>query len=404
VSASVGRAQRAEGERRPEGSSERLVAIDWLRGFVMMVMAVDHASVIFNAGRTAIDSPYPIEAFLEAAWVPGSPLPAAQFFTRWITHLCAPTFLFLSGTSLALSTASRAARGVSSLAIDRHLVARGLVLIALDAFWIAVLPSLAIGHYVLALQVLFAIGTSLCAMALLRHLPAPALVALAVGWLVGGEWITRAQAPIGASAHGLSAVLLAPGTVGPAGIAYPVFGWLAMMMLGWAFGSHLLALRRQGLPASTAAPRCAAVGAAALALFAVVRGANGYGNMALLRDDGSLIQWLHVAKYPASLAFSALELGLMALLLAALLALQARLSGAPSARNPFLVLGRAALFFYLLHFLLLGVGATVLGLAGRGGLEHTYAAAAAVVVVLYPACLWYGRYKAAHPDGIAQYI
>ena len=385
-------------------AKERLVAIDWLRGFVMMVMAVDHASVIFNAGRTAIDSPYPIEAFLEPAWVPGTSLPAAQFFTRWITHLCAPTFLFLSGTSLALSTAGRAARGVTPLAIDRHLVARGLVLIALDACWIAVLPSLAIGHYVLALQVLFAIGTSLCAMALLRHLPARALVALAFGWLAGGELVTRAIAPIGESAHGWSAVLLAPGRAGPAGIAYPTLGWLAMMMLGWAFGAYLLALRRRGLPASTVAPRCAAVGAGSLVLFAIARGANGYGNMALFRDDGSLIQWLHVAKYPPSLAFSALELGLMALLLAAFLALQARLAEPPRARNPFLVLGRAALFFYLLHFLLLGVGATAFGLAGRGGLVHTYVAALLVVVALYPACLWYGRYKAAHPDGIAQYI
>jgi uncharacterized membrane protein len=386
------------------GSGERLVAIDWLRGFVMMVMAVDHASVIFNAGRTAIDSPYPIAAFLEPAWIPGMALPAAQFFTRWITHLCAPTFLFLSGTSLALSTAGRAARGVSARAIDRHLVARGLVLIALDALWIAVLPSLAIGHYVLALQVLFAIGTSLCAMALLRHLPVGVLVALALGWLAGGELVTRALAPVGQSAHGLSAVLLAPGSAGPAGIAYPTLGWLAMMMLGWAFGLHLVALRRRGVPASAAAPRCAAVGVAALALFAVVRAANGYGNMALYRDDGSLIQWLHVCKYPASLVFSALELGLMSLLLAGLLVVQARLAGPPRARNPFLVLGKAALFFYLLHFLVLGVGATALGLAARGGLVHTYVAAVAAVVALYPACLWYGRYKAAHPGGLTQYI
>jgi uncharacterized membrane protein len=386
------------------GPSERLVAIDWLRGLVMVLMAVDHASVMFNGGRTAIDSPYPIEAFFEPAWLPGSPMSTAQFFTRWITHLCAPTFLFLSGTSLALSTAGRAARGVSSLAIDRHLVARGLVLIALDALWFSLGPSAQIGHYVMVFQVLYAIGLSLCAMALLRHLPSALLVALALGWLAAGEAITLAIAPAGASARGVAALLLAPGRVGPAGVAYPALAWLAMMMLGWAFGSHLLAQRRSGLPASAAAPRCAAVGVAALALFAVVRGANGYGNMALLRDDGSLIQWLHVAKYPASLAFSALELGLMALLLAALLALQARLSRPARARNPFLVLGRAALFFYLLHFPLLGVAATALGLAGRGGLEHTYAAAAAVVVALYPACLWYGRYKAAHPGGFTQYI
>src|SRR5215468_11164824 len=126
-------------------SKERLVAIDWLRGLVMMVMAVDHASVVFNAGRTALDSPYPIEAFFEPAWTPGTALPAAQFFTRWITHLCAPTFLFLSGTSLALSTAGRAARGLSAAAIDRHLIARGLVLVAFEAAWLSLGPSAQVG-------------------------------------------------------------------------------------------------------------------------------------------------------------------------------------------------------------------------------------------------------------------
>jgi uncharacterized membrane protein len=384
--------------------SERLVAIDWLRGFVMMVMAVDHASVMFNGGRLAIDSPYPIEGFFTAAWMPGSPLPAAQFFTRWITHLCAPAFLFLSGTSLALSTAGRAARGATAASIDRHLVARGLVLIGLDAAWLSLGPSLQIGHYLLVLQVLYAIGLSLCAMALLRHLPTPLLVGLALGWFAFGEVVTFAFAPPGTSASGAAALLLAPGRAGPAAIAYPLIPWLAMMMLGWAFGVHLLSLRSRGVPASDARGRCAAAGLAPLALFALVRGWNGYGNMAVLRDDASLASWLHVAKYPPSLAFSALELGLMAVLLAALLAPPARPSAPPRERNPFLVLGRTALFFYLLHFPLLAVAASALGLAGRGGLAHTYAAAAAVIVVLYPACLWYGRYKASHPNGLTQYI
>jgi uncharacterized membrane protein len=383
---------------------ERLVAIDWLRGFVMMVMAVDHASVMFNAGRTSLDSAYPIEAFLEPAWTAGTALPVAQFFTRWITHLCAPTFLFLSGTSLALSTAGRAARGDSPLAIDRHLVARGLVLIALDVIWLSLLPSAQAGRYVLVLQVLYAIGFSLCAMALLRRLPAPVLVALALAWLAAGELVTLSLAPPEATVRGAKALLLAPGRAGLAAIAYPSLSWLAMMMLGWALGSHLVALRRRGAPASNAAPLCAVAGVAALAVFAVVRAANGYGNMRLLRDDASLVQWLHVSKYPPSLAFSALELGLMALLLARLFAVEARLAAPPRARNPFLVLGKTALFFYLLHFLLLAVAASALGLVARGGLPHTYLAAAGVVAAMYPLCLWYGRYKAAHPRGFAQYI
>src|SRR5215813_1527463 len=92
----------------------RLLPVDWLRGLVMVLMTVDHASASFNAGRLFGDS--------AKTWVPWTPLPAAQFFTRWVTHLCAPTFLFLSGTSLALSTASRSARGIPPPAIDRHLV------------------------------------------------------------------------------------------------------------------------------------------------------------------------------------------------------------------------------------------------------------------------------------------
>ena len=80
----------------------RLAAIDWMRGFVMVLMTLDHASLMFNGGRTSLDSAYPIDAFSGAGWIPGMELPADQFFTRWITPLCAPTFLFLSGTSLAL--------------------------------------------------------------------------------------------------------------------------------------------------------------------------------------------------------------------------------------------------------------------------------------------------------------
>jgi len=384
-------------------TGERLVAIDWLRGFVMMVMAVDHASAMWNAGRVAVDSVYPVEAFFVPGWVAGTALPAAQFWTRWITHLCAPTFLFLSGTSLALSTAGRVARGISGAAIDRHLVARGLVLIGCEAVWLSLGPTALVGHYFLVLQVLYAIGMSLIAMALLRRLPAPLLVMLALGWLAAGELVTLSAAPTAPGAVGPAAALLvAPGRISFAAVAYPVLPWLAMMMLGWAFGSHLQALRHSGVPASAVAGRCAAAGLAALALFAAVRGANGYGNMALLRDGDGLIQWLHVSKYPPSLAFSALELGLMALLLAALLALQGRLAGPPRPRNPFLVLGRAALFFYLLHFPLLAAGAAAFG--SGGGLVHTYVAAAVVVAVLYPACLWYGRYKSTHPDSWAQYI
>lgn len=386
-----------------KGGANRLVAIDWLRGFVMMVMAVDHASVMFNAGRLAVDSMYPVDGFFVPGWTPGTELPTAQFFTRWITHLCAPTFLFLSGTSLALSTAGRAARGMSAWEIDRHLVARGAILIALEAVWLSIGPSLGAGRYILVLQVLYAIGLSLIAMAGLRRLPTGWLVAFAVAWFVGGEIVTQTLAPVGAVGP-FDAFVFAPGGLGIAQVGYPVLPWLAMMMLGWAFGDHLVQLRADGRPASVATARCALAGVASLAVFAVVRGANAYGNLGLLRDDDSLVQWLHVSKYPPSLAFVSLELGLMALVLAGLLWFEGRLVHAPRPRNPFRVLGQTALFFYLLHFPLLMAFGVATGSLGKGGLVETWLAATVVVCALYPVCLAYGRYKRAHPDGFAQYI
>lgn len=382
----------------------RLAAIDWLRGFVMMVMAVDHASAIYNPGRLAVDSIYAVEALGAAGWQPGSPLPPAQFWTRWITHLCAPTFLFLSGTSLAMSVAGRRRRGVGDAAIDRHLVVRGLVLLGFEALWISLGRSAAAGHYVLVLQVLYAIGVSLMAMAWLRRLPTAWLVALPLLWFAAGEWITFVLAPPGEAAGPLAVLLLVPGRVGIAAVAYPLLSWLAMMMLGWAFGQHLLAQRSERGSARRIAAQCAWAGLVALAIFALLRGLDGYGNLGLYRDGADLVQWLHVAKYPPSAGFAALELGLMGLLLAALLRLEAGRASAPHPLNPFLVLGRTALFFYVLHFAVLGVGAAATGLMGRGALWQTWVAASAAVVLLYPACLWYGRYKARHPDGLTQYL
>src|ERR1051325_7507735 len=113
------------------GASHRLQAIDVMRGFVIALMAVDHSSGEFNAGRLIADGTF--------LFKPGMALPTAQFLTRWITHLCAPTFVFLAGTSLALSIARRERRGESAFGIDRHLITRGAVIAAFELvpsfFW-----------------------------------------------------------------------------------------------------------------------------------------------------------------------------------------------------------------------------------------------------------------------------
>ncbi|MEE2662800.1 MAG: heparan-alpha-glucosaminide N-acetyltransferase domain-containing protein [Myxococcota bacterium] len=379
--------------------SDRLAAIDWMRGLVMVLMTLDHASLMFNSGRTALDSAWPIDPLSGAGWVPGMELPPEQFFTRWVTHLCAPTFLFLSGTSLALSLEKRRSESLSESQLDRHLFIRGAVILGCEA-----VLSLLAGEGIAMLQVLYAIGLSLWLMIPLRRLDTRLLVGVGLGWFAVGEWLTTTAVPPGTLGPLALRLLLAPGIDAPVTVVYPVAGWLAMLAVGWGFGRWLLEIE----PAARlqrAMQRCGAAGIAALALFAVVRGIDGYGNMALHRDDASLVQWLHVSKYPPGLSFAALELGLMALCLAACFALEARLTKPASRWNPLRVYGQTALFYYMLHFLGLGAAAFALtGGLGRHGLAEAYLATVAALVLLYPVCLAWRRYKSSHSRGWPQYV
>jgi len=126
--------------------------------------------------------------------------------------------------------------------------------------------------------------------------------------------------------------------------------------------------------------------------------------MSLLRENGSLIQWLHVSKYPPSLSFLTLELGLMGIILSLLLGLQSKAHGPIRLWNPILVFGQTAFFFYVLHIVSLEMSARALNVHAKMGLGTAYVAATAVLILLYPCCLWYRRYKAAHPGGWARYI
>ena len=156
-----------------------------------------------------------------------------------------------------------------------------------------------------------------------------------------------------------------------------------------------------GPAASVKAQSLMTGGLLALAVFVIVRGMNGYGNLLLLRDDQSLVQWLHVSKYPPSLSFYALELGLMALLLSFLFRWRQRQRA--NASGLLLVLDQTAFFFYLLHGHLLLLAARSLGVSHQRGLPETFIAAGAAIGLLYPSCRWYRGYKATHPKGWVRY-
>jgi uncharacterized membrane protein len=367
------------------GERPRLEGIDALRGLVMVLMTIDHASGAFNAGRLMSDS--------ARSYTPGTALDPKQFATRWITHLCAPTFVFLAGLSLSLSAERRRTRGESAASQDRFLVTRGLFIAACDPLWMTW------GFGVqgkIVLQVLYAIGASFVAMAALRRLPPRWLGALALAVVFGHEALVGLVIRLSGGSRGpLAILLLTGGPLDPLVVAYPLVPWLAVMALGHAAGALVA-----GQPADRLAARSVGAGALALLVFAVVRGIDCYGNLGLHRDDASLLQWLHVSKYPPSLSYTALELGLMAILLAAFL----RAPAGSRALWPLVLLGQTAFFFYLLHAHLLHAAAWALGLSRGAGLRATYVAAAATIAVLLPLCAAYRRYKSAHPDGWARYV
>ena len=364
----------------------RIRALDWVRGLVIVLMTVDHAGAILDAAHMHGDN--------ARTWVVGSPLPAGEFLTRWVTHLCAPVFVLLAGASLALSAEKR--RGQPGQ--TRFIVTRGLFIAALDPLWMSLGFA---GYHRIVLQVLYAIGLSMVCMAWLRRLPSPALLAGAIGIQAFGE-IAGRWSPAGQPWLGIWRLLLVGGAPfdGLLVCAYPLLPWLSIMMAGWVLGRWLL----QPATSAERARSLAIVGAGLLVVFAVLRGVDGYGNWNLHRDSPGLLPWLHVSKYPPSITYTCLELGLGLVILA----LFTTLDGRDEPRPAFAVLsllGGTAFFYYLIHVHLIGLVQAVWKLDTRShGLDKTWLAAALTVAVLVWPCARYRRYKVAHPDGWARYV
>jgi uncharacterized membrane protein len=372
----------------PARFSQRIATIDWMRGLVMVLMVIDHASMAFDAHHVAHDSALYEDASTMA-------LPAAEFFTRWITHICAPTFVFLAGTALALSIERRVLKGMNAWAIDKNILIRGAIIALMDP----TLISFGSGWW--TFSVLTAIGVSMMCMAPLRRLPTWGLLTVGVGWIVLGEiptgWLWH---PPG-NPSVMAAFAVAPYGTDSLSIKYPLFPWLAVMVLGWVFGRHLV---RVGAGTTRVSGKTILwiSGSVCLVVFAIVRWISGYGNMFLPRADDSWQQWLHVSKYPPSLTYLTMELGILFLCLALLRTIEPRIGVRQN--GVFLVFGQTAMFFYLLHRLVFEIPATRFGLRGAGDITTTYAVSAVLLVLLYPACRWYRTFKTTHADSVLKYL
>jgi uncharacterized membrane protein len=370
--------------------SKRIASIDWMRGFVMVIMLIDHVSMAFDRSHSqiAMDS----ARFPDAGTID---LPAFAFFTRWIAHICAPTFVLLAGTALALSVERRVAKGFSAWEIDKGMLIRGAIIAAIDP----TLISLGSGHW--NIGVLTAIGLSMMSMALIRRLPTLPMLAMAVGWMVFGEYITGMFWHPPGSSSPVAAIFIANYAGPNLLIHYPFIPWLATMMLGWAFGRHIVQYNA-GKTRTTPMKVLVVTGIFALVVFLTVRGFQGYGDMFLHRTDNSWQQWLHVSKYPPSLTYYGLELGLLALCLALMMKIEPKIG--VRFNGPLLVYGQTAMFFYLLHRLVLEIPATYFGLRGFGDITTVYIIWALMLVPLYFLCRWYRVFKAAHADSVLKYL
>jgi uncharacterized membrane protein len=354
----------------------------------MVFMVLDHASMAFDANHLDKDSAMYAGAGTMA-------LPAFEFFIRWLTHLCAPAFVFLMGTALALSVERKVVKGGNAWQIDKDMLMRGSVIALLDP----TLISLGSGRW--TFQVLLAIGLSMICMVPLRRLPTWALLSAAIGWMLLGEFVTGwFWTPPGSSSIPAAFAFANYGNDTMI-IKYPLVPWLAVSILGWVFGRHLIrfAAGRSKISGRNVLVMC---GVLSLFVFAVVRGIGGYGDMFLHRADSSWEQWLHVSKYPPSLTYYSLELGILFLCLALLRTLELRIGVRQN--GVLYVFGQTAMFFYLVHRLAFEIPATYFGLRGIDGLAATFGAAAIALTLLYPACLWYRRVKAAHPRSVLKYI
>jgi uncharacterized membrane protein len=390
----------------------RVDAIDAVRGAVMVIMALDHVRDFIH--RDAM-SASPTDL---ATTTP------ALFLTRWVTHLCAPTFMFTAGLGAFLWWQ----RGKTRQQLSIFLLTRGLWLIVLEVTVMRLAYDFDVSQqYPIFLLVLWALGACMIGLAALIWLPVPVLTALSLAMIALHDCFDNVRAaqfgsvaPLWNLLHQPGAFLLGRATVI---VGYPLVPWIAVMALGFCCG-RLFRIQR-------AARRriLTIIGIAATAGFVVIRALNGYGDPAPWAMQRSpvftVLSFLNTSKYPPSLEFLLMTLGPALLALAWL----DRLAIAPS--NPLVVFGRVPLFYFIAHFYAAHAAAVFLALIKYGAnalrfvfhpvpsmggprelfpdrfgyeLWVVYLVWILIVVALYPACRRFAAIKAARRDWWLSYL
>ena len=375
----------------------RIRSVDIMRGLVIVIMALDHVRDFFHLNSFSpedMTQTYP-----------------ALFFTRWITHFCAPVFLFLSGVSAWLH-AERA--GLSKNQLAQFLVLRGVWLIIVEI--IIINFAWQFGYGFIFIQVIWAIGVSMLFLAAMIYLPRTMILVISLALIAGHNLLDPISPEQFGSFSWVWTVLHDRGWIPlpegapTAGVAvvYPLIPWMGVMALGYVMGAIFqkdAAVRDRQL---------LLYGLAAIAGFIVLRFFNIYGDPVpwTPQERGPVItflSFLNTAKYPPSFLFLLMTLG-PALALAPLF---------ERMRGPiggfFMTYGKVPFFFYILHFFTIHFLAILWFGATEGAwnfdvyngetypdvepsLPRVYAATITVVALLYFPCRWFGAFKKRHRD------
>jgi uncharacterized membrane protein len=408
----------------PEPAARRrLDSIDLLRGIVMVIMMLDHTRDFVHSGAFQFD---PTD--LKQTTV-------ALFLTRWITHYCAPIFVFLAGTGAYLQFM----RGKSKSDLSKFLLTRGLWLIVLELTVVRFGVFFSLDYRFLGfLQVIWVIGISMIVLAALIHLPLKLIGLFGVAMiflhnLLDGFKVTGWQGP-GTPMPGFWAKLwillhqpftlfpILPVTSPVILVVYNIIPWVGVMAAGYAFGYlyRLEAARRRRW--------LLAMGATATALFFAVRAINIYGDPSRWSSQKGLgftvLSFLNTTKYPPSLLFLLMTLG-PAMLALALFESGINLFG--PLQKALVTFGRVPLFFYLLQWYTAHVIAILVGLLASQPVawqwespidKFTHPPIPGVgfrlwvvylcwiigVALLYPLCKWFAGVKARRKDWWLSYL
>jgi uncharacterized membrane protein len=380
----------------------RIEAIDVVRGVIMILMALDHVRDFFgNSGLNPTDP--------ATTTVP-------LFFTRWITHFCAPVFFLLTGTGAYLSLRKQTKRELS-----RFLFTRGLWLIFLELTVTRCLGwQFNFDYHVTMLIVLWALGWAMIVLSALVYLPAPVVTAFGVVMIATHNLLDSIDSsnPLWSILHSPDVIVNHPGRI--VRVIYVLIPWVGVTAAGYGLGQIY------SWPSQRRKTLLLPLGAGLSAAFLVLRGINVYGDPERWSTQKSAVftalSFLNTTKYPPSLLYLLMTLG------PALIFLWAVDAGTPRWLRPALIVGKVPMFYYLLHIPLIHLLAIAVCYARYGqvhwmfesptlrqfpitpppgwgySLPIVYLIWVVVVLTLYPLCRWFAGLKQRRSDAWLSYF